>query len=486
MLATAWSVADQLGLTARTAGDLVAALAGDRRRTVIVLSDVHGESVAELVLDMVKHQHLRLVVESRSGSPAHRMLSQAGCAELNLDLEQWRDQQRFEQWQASQPKEPGPPPISCEATIDLSDPVAVCEADPWLVTDAYSAEQTQGHGGLRDAWLRAGQALCQEQAPASRALTLLAALSDGADPRLAPALAALAGKTQWQVSWSRVRGDLVPPWPGPVTALAQGRGPVANVLLAAGREGVVRLVREADGSAHGRLSLAGMQPQSMTVMADGTVLVLDEYGRVHAESGLVGRPSGSGIEALLDDGPTSAEVLIAALRGLNSTALAYAPGTAGGTAALGDSMGVVRTFGELTDSAALHVGPVAALAAVSLLLGDERVVLLYSGGVDGTVRVWAPGGSPMDEPLVQRRCPVVSLDVRETPNGLLIAVAWGDGEVECLEGETGLHRTFRPGPPVRAVAIDSGGRVVIGMDASLVCMAPRTPAALERAPQEAV
>ncbi|MFD9744720.1 hypothetical protein ACFWX5_14405 [[Kitasatospora] papulosa] len=330
MLATAWSVADQLGLTARTAGDLVAALAGDRRRTVIVLSDVHGESVAELVLDMVKHQHLRLVVESRSGSPAHRMLSQAGCAELNLDLEQWRDQQRFEQWQASQPKEPGPPPISCEATIDLSDPVAVCEADPWLVTDAYSAEQTQGHGGLRDAWLRAGQALCQEQAPASRALTLLAALSDGADPRLAPALAALAGKTQWQVSWSRVRGDLVPPWPGPVTALAQGRGPVANVLLAAGREGVVRLVREADGSAHGRLSLAGMQPQSMTVMADGTVLVLDEYGRVHAESGLVGRPSGSGIEALLDDGPTSAEVLIAALRGLNSTALAYAPGTAGG------------------------------------------------------------------------------------------------------------------------------------------------------------
>lgn len=98
---TVWSIADQIGVVARAPGELVAALIRDPRRTVIVLTDVHDADVAGLVLELTALSHVRVIVESRSSSPAHHRLSGNGCAELDLDLEQWRDQLRFEQWQAA-------------------------------------------------------------------------------------------------------------------------------------------------------------------------------------------------------------------------------------------------------------------------------------------------------------------------------------------------------------------------------------------------
>ncbi len=473
---TVWSIAEQLGIPARSAGDLVAALARDTRRTVIVFADVHSGSLAQVVLALQPLPHLRLVVESCSQSPAHRLLSAAGVAELDLDLGQWRDQKRFDQWQASAAKEVDARKSSTvqEGRVDLSDPVSVCQADPWHVTTGYENEPAQSHGGLRDAWLRVGQSLCHDPAASSRALTLLTALSDSADPRLAPALSQVAGSSDWHVVWSRVRGDLVPPWPGPVTALGVGRGPLAGSLLVAGPGGTVRSLAEQDASARGRLSWGRVQPQEVSVMADGTVLVLDEHGRAHADTSWVPRPAGSGIAALLDSGPSSTELLLGALRDRAGTSIAYAPGESTGTAALGDSSGEVHMYGEVRASAVLHRGRVTALAAVRLPLGGMGAPVVYSGGADGAVRVWAPGSAPMREPLLERSCPVVSMDAVDTENGPLIAVAWGDGKVECVEGVTGIHRMFRPGPPVRAVALACEGRLVIGMDDSVVCLAPRT------------
>ncbi|QGZ52601.1 hypothetical protein GPZ77_33710 [Streptomyces sp. QHH-9511] len=51
------------------------------------------------------------------------------------------------------------------------------------------------------------------------------------------------------------------------------------------------------------------------------------------------------------------------------------------------------------------------LAAVRMRLDSETTVpLIYSGGVDGAVRAWSPGNGPMTAPVLQRPCPVVSLD----------------------------------------------------------------------------
>ncbi|MER6696190.1 hypothetical protein ABT289_03280 [Streptomyces fimicarius] len=477
VLATVWSIADQLGVVARAPWELVPVLAADGRRTVIVLPDVHGEAVAELVLALAGVPGIRLVVESRSGSPAHRLLSGSGCAELDLDLEQWRDERSLAQWQVShasqhvvaEPSRPG-------TVVDLWDPVAVCRADGPEVTAAYERARKGEYGGLREAWLRAGQSLCRDGEPASRALALLAALGDGADPRLASALSEAAAASAWCWEWSRVSGDLVPPWPGPVSALAVGEGPLEGAVLVAGPSRSVRVVRMGDGGARGRIAVGSFQPQSVSVMADGTVLVLDEAGRVHADGTWVARPAGSGIARLLDEGPTGRDVLLAALRGHVGTAIACAVGPGLGIVAFGDAAGEVRAFGDWEGTAVLHQGAVNALAALGMPVGEGVVPLVYSGGADGTVRAWSPGHAPMAAPLVERGSAVVSVDVAVTPRGPALAVAWGDGAVEWIEVDSGARRAFRPGPPVRAVALAPDGRLVVGMDEYLVCLTPGSPA----------
>ncbi|MGW7473835.1 WD40 repeat domain-containing protein [Streptomyces cyaneofuscatus] len=489
VLATVWSVADQLGVVARAPWELVPVLAADGRRTVIVLPDVRGEAVAELVLALADVPGVRLVVESRSGSPAHRLLSGSGCAELDLDLEQWRDERRFAQWQASQPSPREVAGVSRTGpAVDLCDPVAVCRADVSAVTAAYERARRGEYGGLGEAWLRAGQSLCRDQELASRALTLLAALGDGADPRLASALSEAAAASAWCWEWSRVSGDLVPPWPGPVSALAVGEGPLAGAVLVTGPSGSVRVVWVGDGGARGRIAVGGFAPQSVSVMADGTVLVVDEAGRVHADGSWVARPTGSGIARLLDEGPTGREVLLTALRDRLGTAIACAAGPDLGIVAFGDAMGEVRAFGDWEGTAVLHRGRVNALAALGMPVDGERVVpLVYSGGADGTVRAWSPGHAAMAAPLAERDSAVMSIDAAMTPSGPALAVAWGDGAVEWIEVDSGARRTFRPGPPVRAVALAPDGRLLVGMDEYLVCLAPgaraqQTPDGVRRRP----
>ncbi|MET9378852.1 hypothetical protein ABZX98_32750 [Streptomyces sp. NPDC002992] len=471
---TVWSIADQLGVVARAPGELAVALSRDPRRTVIVLPDLHDEDVTGLALDLVRLPHVRLIAESRSGSPAHRVLSHAECAELDLDLAQWRDQRRFEQWRAAQPDDRATAsPATVETPLDLSDPAAVCEADPWEVTSAYDRADDQDHGGLRAAWRRAGQSLCREQPPASRALVLLSLLGDSADPRVAPALREVAASADWGIEWSRVRGDLTPPWPGPVTTLAMGKGPLADCLVAVGPDGTVKAVRMADAGARGRLPHNRLRPVAVDVMTDGTVLMLDEHGRLEAQSGWAARPAGAGLAGLLDEGPTGAQRLLDSMEGHTGTALAHAAGGDLGFVALGDAIGTVRIFGDVADSAQLHEGRVNALAAISVPLDDVAVPLVYSGGADGTVRAWSPGRAPMTAPVLQQPFPVVSMDATFTRNGPATVVAWGDGTVECVHWDMGVQQTFRPGPPVRAVAVDADSRVLVGMDEALICLVPK-------------
>ncbi|WP_326680843.1 hypothetical protein [Streptomyces sp. NBC_01237] len=472
---TVWALADQLGVIARSPDELVHALGHDPRRTVIVLPDLHGGTLVDLVLDLMRLPHLRLVVESRSGGTAHRLLAEVECAEMDLDLEQWRDRGRFAQGRAFPPADQGSGGVagSC-AVVDLSDPAAVCCADPWEVTALYEAADGQSHGGLRQAWLRAGQSLCQEQAPASRALILLTALGDRADPDVISVLSELASDASWSMEWSRVRGDLAPPWPGPVSALAVGKGPLGGRLLVTAGQGTVRAVDMDDARSRGRLAVHGVQPVSVSVLGDGTVLLLDDSGHVHADSTWASRAAGSGIEGLLNDQPTRLELLMAALQSHIGTAVASATDdSVTGVVALGDASGTVRSFGDVTDSAELHSGPVSALSVLSVpLVGESRATFVYSGGADGRVRAWSPGHTPMSAPLLERSCRVTALDAAMTAAGPALAVAWGDGAVDRILWDTGEQRTFRPGPPVRAVALGADGRVVIGMDEALTCLAP--------------
>ncbi|WP_309056927.1 hypothetical protein [Streptomyces sp.] len=466
-LGAAWTIANHLGVVAATPDDLVDALAtGEDRRTgraVLLLTDLHAaaepEALTELIGGLAGVGRVRLVVEARTGSPAPAALRAAARRVTLVDLDGDPAPDA-----GGTPREPAARPLP-----DLSDPVAVCVADPLLVTTGYATEARPGtpgspdgpagdpHGGLRTAWLRAGQALCRDQTPEDRAAVLLAALGDGADPRARPALTALAEGAAWRVRWTRTRGDLTPPWPGPVAVLGAAGGPQEGLLLVGDRTGAVRLLHTADASPAGRLphEVAG-RVTALAPTPDGTVLLLDERGRLHTVGGTAPRPP-----------------YLRRLTEAVSATLTRHPGTAlaaiGGSVVVGDRLGSVHAFG-LTGlhQAALHSGRVTAVTAL-----DTAAPFVCSGGADGTVRLWTPGRAPRPELLAERAAPVVSLHAADTPHGPLVAVAWADGLVALHRPDGGPCPSFRPGPAVRAVAVTGDGDLLLGTDETLVRLTPR-------------
>ncbi|MEU6883278.1 WD40 repeat domain-containing protein [Streptomyces sp. NPDC046712] len=451
-LGAAWTIANRLGVVARTPGELVRTLATtEARRAVLVLTDLHAavepDTIAELIGELAGLGRIRLVVEVRTGTPAHALLAARRATVVDVP-------EPHDTVGAGEPRRPARPVEegAVRADVDLADPVAVCEADPLLVTAGYGNGSGDDHGGLRAAWLRAGQSLCRDQDPADRALVLLGALGDGADPRLRPALRVLAAEAPWRLRWTRVRGDLTPPWPGPVTAL----GTFGDRLLVAGPTDAVHLLRTADPTPAGEsFTSSARRIKTLAPAPDGTLLLLDERGRLHTVRGLPGPR------------PPYLERLTAAV----AATLTRHPGTAlaaiSGSVVVGDRLGSVHAFG-LTGihQAALHSGRVTAVTAVEA----PPTPFLCSGGLDGTVRLWTPGQDPHPEPVAERPCPVVALHAAPTPEGPSLAIAWADGLVELRHLDTKERLSFRPGPPVRAVALTPDGGVVVGMDEALLCL----------------
>ncbi|WP_374985131.1 hypothetical protein [Streptomyces fradiae] len=385
MRATVWTVANALGVVAGsgTRGELLTALldAPRRPRRVVLPADAPG--ARELAADLRALGDVRVAFEGPAPGPAPS------------------------------------PGIPAPGGPRLSDPAAVCAADPLVVTRAYE-EEPGAYGGLGAAWLRAGQALVRDdRTAADRALALLAALPEDAAADVRDGLAALAADAPWRVAGVRE---------GRVTALA----------VYDGRP-------DATGDPRTR---------ALARLGDGTRLALDERGRLR-----------TGPEAV----PRLVEAVAATLATHPATALA----AVGGTVVTGDRMGCAHAFSlGGVDQAAPHSGRVTALAATD----GPRV---YSGGADGTVRRWLPGrerdpdGGPDPDGggvVARRPHPVAALHAR----GRALAVAWADGLVEVRDPDDteAAVRPFRPGGAVRAVALLPDGTLTVGTDTALVRLRP--------------
>ncbi|SDL79180.1 WD40 repeat domain-containing protein [Streptomyces wuyuanensis] len=464
---TVWTLANRFGVVARSPGELVGALTGLglTGAAVVASPPAAGEpaEVAELVRALRDLGHIRLV------PPPGR---EPGNGDHGAPVPE----------PEAAPRPPGTAPgavvdgLGREASAgpsDLGDPAVVCAADPVGVTAAYEhgADAPGGrpggggpgehggshgrpdapggrdeHGGLRAAWFRAGQSLIREQPPAERALVLLTVLGDDADPRLRPALNALAATAPWRSDWTRVRGDVAPPWPGPVAALAQGTGRWAEHLLVADQRGAIRSVRPADATPAPGTATMPVRITALAPLPDGTLLMLDERGRLRAHGDT---PLTDAVAATLDAHP--------------GTALA----ATGRLVLVGDRHGSLHAFGyDGMHQTAAHRGRVTAVA-----VADGPAPLVCSGGADGTVRTWTPGRSPENTPFAERDFPVTAL----AAHGRTLAVAWADGLVELRRLGTAEALPLRPGPPVRAVAVAGEGSVVIGTDDTLFRVTARAP-----------
>lgn len=470
-LTASWQLAEQLQLAARTPGELVAMVAADPRRTVLVLPDAHHsaapEAIEELIVALAGFAHVRVIVETREVSA---VLSGLAPAVIDLQAAQWRDPQRYAAWAASTgPHEPDTSAGLPRPAADLDDPSSVCRADPVDVTARYE-RSPEGHRGLRAAWLRAGGSLTRPGGPAQRALVWWAALGDDADPRVAEELRVLALGAAWNVRWTRVRGDLNPPWPGPARALGVGVGALSGSVAVVDHQGVARLIAGEDGRAQGRLPHAVPGAVAVACGADGDLAVLDDQGRLRLQQSPTA-PRSTGISSLLEPAAKPLEQLAATAHAMCATAMV----SLGNRLVCGDGAGRVQvmalnngTVGLTGES--LHQGTVTALAALELAEGSA---LVYSGGQDGRVRAWAPGRAPLTTALRERNCAVAALCAAHTEAGPVLVIGWTDGLVEhsAVEAEP-AERFFRPGPAVRSVAALPNGDVLVGTDESLVCLTP--------------
>jgi hypothetical protein len=472
----AWMLGQQLSVAARSPGDLLAALAADRRRTVIALPGLHSAeqpgSLVELVLGLASSEHVRVLVEVRSGTKWAQALTAGPCALMDLDDPRWTDEARRESWDAARPVGPAGQDPEPEEPFDLDDPASVCAADPWSVTTAYERSE-ESHGGLRAVWLRAGASLTREQPAAERALVLLAALGDAGDPRLPAILGSVAREASWTVVWHRVRGDVTPPWPGPVRSLAAGTGPLAGQLVVADHQGTVRVLDAESARSAGRLPHSAPGVRAVAEHGDGTVSVLDEQGFLHTQRAAESAKP-KGLAALLDDGLSVQEQLRGAVQEYTRRQLETVTALtgAGDRVVLGDSAGTVHvvTVGAEPRTAALHRGRVTAVAGTALPVSAEgdTVILLYTGGADGVVRAWAPHTDPMPEPVAARNCAVNAVAVATADAGLVLAIAWADGLVEHRALDDDRLRTFHPGSQAHALAYTAEGDLVVGTDEALV------------------
>ncbi|MFE7571570.1 hypothetical protein ACFU76_32210, partial [Streptomyces sp. NPDC057539] len=433
----------------------------------------------------------------------------------------------------------GLPKPAAGPSLPSFDVDALITADPHHVTAWLEETERAGEfiGELGRAWLRAGQSLCRPQDPSSRALVLLASLGDvtpvprsaDTDPRRAAVRARLveaAASRPWRVMWSHTRDEDGPGWPGPVAALSPGTAQHAGRVLLTGPMGDVRVYGADEWSPRARLSTA--QPRHLTAvfgLPDGTVAVLDEWGQIDIAGGIASPArAGGGLRGLIDASTDEWRPLREAVLafpgevpgGGRVTAACAVPGGV----AFGDEHGRVHVLmREAPDSdpdraprsakplrrfsRPLHEGPVTALAGIRISTNTrpdtdtdthadteaateaatgwapEGPTVVYSGGVDGRVRLWGVEADPLGTPVHARPHSVTALSASAGENSrskAVVAVAWADGLVvhESLGTDTGDHaglRIFRPGPPIRALCC-SGQDLMIGTDEMITALSP--------------
>ncbi|MER5641495.1 hypothetical protein ABT095_31700 [Kitasatospora sp. NPDC002227] len=325
----------------------------------------------------------------------------------------------------------------------LEDPRLVAYADPAVVSDVLGSHIGTPFG---DHWRAAGPAMVTAPDGATRAAVLRARLL-GVDPAAA---AALDRPGAWRAEW----GNWLPRTAPRLRAGALTQGPYTGYVMLVDASGAMRAGNLTDGRfIDVPADPAPAQPRSLTALPDGTVVALDAGGRAQLLAG-----------ATLPALPGAFEAEMSVL------------GPAG---AVGDVGG--RVLWLPTGAAEpLHNGPVTALGGA--VLADNHVPTLVSGGLDGCVRVWLPGAPPLEKPVDQRDCAVVSVSVHQGPQGLLAATGWADGLVRIyLLDRPGTRIDVRLGSPVLSVLIDAGGRIVVVLPEGVVCLTvdPKAPTGLD-------
>ncbi|WP_431959726.1 hypothetical protein [Actinacidiphila sp. bgisy160] len=262
---------------------------------------------------------------------------------------------------------------------------------------------TAAPAALAPVWRRAAPVLTTPGMSDPERAAVLQAAALAAAPQMAALLRPIAERHTWTAEWFR---------PGE-SFTALGPGTVEGELLAADPLGRLHALDPATGADLRRVpSPTELRPLALAALGDG-LLLLDRDRLLHAvPPGTVA--FGEAAHRHNPDGPS---------------ALASVP--ASGLLVVGDAAGRVHVWRSPAYdpeplSRPLHQAPVSAVAHVHSARHDLSFCL--SGGLDGTLRLWATSDEPMPEPVERRDSVITALTAADTPaHGPVAVAAWADG-----------------------------------------------------------
>lgn len=334
----------------------------------------------------------------------------------------------------------------------LSDPGFLVYGPARAITAAIADERLPLPEGGRTAWQRAApQLTATGRTPAERA-ALLHAAALGVNDRLAEYLRPLAERHLWTAVWSR---------PGfPVASL--GVTPDGEPELTA-VDALGRLAGYGPGGEDQPCAIAAPQhlrPHQIAVHDGESLLALDDTGALHP---LCAREDGNAHSALASIAAYHGATALTSPDTPAATALGGAPD--GRHAVVGDGEGrlhvwPVSAYQPEPLTMRLHSGRV--LAAACLSLPDQGLELVFSAGLDGTLRLWETSAGPMPQPVDQRPALVTALAATDTPAGPLLAAAWNDAELHVWHVLSGTSRTLPLVRTADALAFTRDGLLAVG------------------------
>lgn len=333
----------------------------------------------------------------------------------------------------------------------LSDPGYLVYGPARAITAAITDDRLPLPEGGRTIWQRAAPQLTVTGRPPAERGALLHAAALGTNDRLAEYLRPLAEQNFWSAAWSR---------PGfPVTAL--GVTPDGEPELVA-------------ADALGRLTGYGPRGEDAPCPPDAPQYLRPHQIAVRDRQSLLALDDTGALHQLCDPEDTDAHNALAHMAAYHGAASLTSPDTSatalGGTpdgrhAVVGDNKGRVHlwplsSYQPEPQMMHLHSGKV--LATAYLSLPGQGLNLVFSAGLDGTIRLWETSTDPMPNPVDQRPALVTALAATDTKTGPLLAAAWNDGELHVWHTRSGKSRTLPLAQTANALAFTRDGLLAVG------------------------